>query len=147
MPDVNVPPPLVVPAVLGEALTATVKVTGLATGLAVKLATRLRFAVTVKDAGGRLVDIVEQPTAADLARAAGQGGRVGVSMNIWRFPYDWILPCLEGISVHPDRKERELPAAVSLLLRRRPGCMDALPAADAAPAGWRCRSAAAPGRR
>ena len=92
-----------------------------------------RFAVTVKDAGGRLVDIVEQPTAADLARAAGQGGRVGVSMNIWRFPYDWILPCLEGISVHPDRKERELPAAVSLLLRRRPGCMDALPAAEPVP--------------
>jgi glucose-1-phosphate adenylyltransferase len=92
-----------------------------------------RFAVTVKDDAGRLADIVEQPSPADLVRAAGQGGRVGVSMNIWRFPYDWILPCLEEVSVHPERKERELPGAVSLLLRRRPGCMDALPAAEHVP--------------
>jgi NDP-sugar pyrophosphorylase family protein len=86
-----------------------------------------QFAVIMKNEKNELVDIVEKPGPDVLARARDRAGRVGVSMNVWRFPYDRILPCLEETPLHPTRKEKELPSAVLLLVRRWPGSLLTIP--------------------
>jgi ADP-glucose pyrophosphorylase len=91
------------------------------------------FAVLQKGADGSLIDIIEKPSAADIARCSGANGRVGVSMNIWRFRSSLILPALEDTPLHPDRSEKELPSAVMLMLRRNPGCLTAFPLAEHVP--------------
>ncbi len=92
-----------------------------------------QFAVIIRDESGRLGSIVEKPGPEDLERARDRNGRVGVSMNLWRFPYDRILPCLEETPFHPARHEKELPASVLVLLRRWPGSLLAIPLAEHVP--------------
>ncbi len=92
-----------------------------------------QFAVVIRDEDGRLVSIVEKPGPGDLERARDRSGRIGVSMNLWRFPYDRILPCLEETPLHPARLEKELPAAVLLLLRRWPRSLLAIPLEEHVP--------------
>jgi NDP-sugar pyrophosphorylase family protein len=89
-----------------------------------------QFAVIVKDADGFLCDIVEKPSLEQLHRAKGASGRVGVSMNIWRFSYDDILPYLERIPVHPTRQEKELPLAVKMMVAEHPHSVYAIPLAE-----------------
>ena len=36
-------------------------------------------------------------------------------MNIFSFSYDVIIPILEKVPLHPERKEKELPEAVKIL--------------------------------
>ncbi|CAG0993680.1 hypothetical protein ANRL2_03397 [Anaerolineae bacterium] len=91
------------------------------------------FAVLVKDAAGYLQEIIEKPGEAGLARAREASGRVGVSMNIFRFSYDAILPVLRSLPLHPVRGEKELPAAVEALLRADPHAVRALPLAEHVP--------------
>jgi NDP-sugar pyrophosphorylase family protein len=91
------------------------------------------YAVTVKDENGMLVEIIEKPSADDIERSRDSAGKIGVSMNIWRFPYDWILPCLEEVPLHPTRQEKELPSAAIMLQKRHPGSLRAIPAAEHVP--------------
>jgi glucose-1-phosphate adenylyltransferase len=91
------------------------------------------FAVIVHNERNQLVDIVEKPGPGDLERARDRTGRVGVSMNIWRFPYDRILPCLEETPFHPVRLEKELPSTVLVLLRRWPGSLTTIPLEEYVP--------------
>lgn len=91
------------------------------------------YAVTVKDREGMLIDIIEKPTPEDIERSRDSAGKIGVSMNIWRFPYDWILPCLEEVPLHPVRQEKELPTAAIMLQRRHTGSLRAIPAAEHVP--------------
>jgi choline kinase len=91
------------------------------------------FAVIVKDEKGAVLDIIEKPGPEDVKRAADAHGRVGVSMNLWRFPYDRILPCLEEVPLHPVRMEKELPAAVLMMLQRWPGSLVTVPVAEHVP--------------
>jgi hypothetical protein len=91
------------------------------------------YAVTVKDRDGMLVEIIEKPSPEDIERSRDIAGRIGVSMNIWRFPYDWILPYLEEVPLHPVRQEKELPAAAIMLQRRYPGSLRAIPFAEHVP--------------
>lgn len=91
------------------------------------------FAVLVKDADGYLREIIEKPGEIELARARDVHGRIGVSMNIFRFTYDAVLPVLESIPLHPVRGEKELPAAVVALLRADPHAVRALPLAEHVP--------------
>lgn len=79
-----------------------------------------QFAVIEKDSRGFLRNIIEKPDPATLVQLADQDGRVGVSMNLFRFAYDDILPCLAAVPLHPVRQEKELPAAVKLLVERNP---------------------------
>ncbi len=79
-----------------------------------------QFAVIEKDAEGFLTDIIEKPSPGEMARVAGSNGRIGVSMNIFRLAYDRILPCLEAVPLHPVRREKELPAAVKMLVGHNP---------------------------
>jgi glucose-1-phosphate adenylyltransferase len=92
-----------------------------------------RFAVLLKDERGRLSDIVEMPDPETLRRARGPNGRIGVSMNIYAFRYEHILPYLEQVPVHPVRQEKELPGAVRMMLADRPGSITAIPLAEPVP--------------
>ncbi len=91
------------------------------------------FAVLRKDDRGHLLDILEKPTAEEFAASRDAAGRVGVSMNIFSFLYDHILPVLEDVPLHPVRREKELPAAVRLLVSRRPCSVLAIPLAEHVP--------------
>jgi len=92
-----------------------------------------QFAVIMRDEKGWLTDIVEKPGPDDLERARDAAGLVVVSMNIWRFPYDRILPCLKETRLHPVRQEKELPSAVLVLLRRWPGSVYTIPMEEHVP--------------
>jgi len=92
-----------------------------------------QFAVLEKDARGFLRGIIEKPGPEDIARLRDARGRIGVSMNIWRFSYDMILGPLETVPLHPVRGEKELPVAVGLLIHERPGSMFAIPLSEHVP--------------
>jgi glucose-1-phosphate adenylyltransferase len=92
-----------------------------------------QFAVIRKDVSGYLLEILEKPTPADIAQAAEPDGRVGVSMNLFRFSYDIILPYLRRVPLHPERQEKEIPAAVMMLLHDAPRIVRAYPRAEHVP--------------
>lgn len=91
------------------------------------------FAVTIKDTDGFIMDIIEKPNPAQLAEAADTQGRIGVSMNIFRFSYDTILPVLENVPLNPVRLEKELPTAVKMLIAEDPRAMKAIPLSEFVP--------------
>lgn len=92
-----------------------------------------QFAVVTTDEAGSVLDIVEKPTPAEIDSAADAAGRVGVSMNIFRLSCDDILPYLESVPLHPERLEKELPVAVRMMARERPGSVHAIPASERVP--------------
>jgi glucose-1-phosphate adenylyltransferase len=92
-----------------------------------------QFAVLEKDRDGYLTRIIEKPSREELLAAADAGGRIGVSMNIFRFSYDRIVPVLRAVPLHPVRLEKELPPAVTMLVERDPRAMFALPLSEFVP--------------
>jgi glucose-1-phosphate adenylyltransferase len=82
-----------------------------------------QFSVIRKDRDGYLREIAEKPSPGEIASATGPDGRVGVSMNIFRFTCAAILPILGTVPLHPVRNERELPIAVNHLVRENPRAM------------------------
>jgi len=92
-----------------------------------------QFAVLEKDARGFLRAIIEKPTPEDMMRVRDAAGRVGVSMNIFRFSYDMILGPLEEVPLHPVRQEKELPAAVMLMIGKHPESMFTIPVSEFVP--------------
>jgi NDP-sugar pyrophosphorylase family protein len=92
-----------------------------------------QFAVIRKDKKGFLTSIIEKPTASELASASGPGGRIGVSMNIFRFSYDLVLPFLEAVPLHPVRQEKELPQAVMMMVLENPEAVMTIPLAEEVP--------------
>jgi ADP-glucose pyrophosphorylase len=92
-----------------------------------------QFAIVRTDREGRLLDIVEKPSMNEFARIGGREGRVGVSMNIFRFLYERIYQFLEMVPLDPVRKEKEIPTAVRMMVRAFPGCMEAIPLAEHVP--------------
>lgn len=91
------------------------------------------FAVIRKDAQGFLVDILEKPTPDAIAQAADERGRIGVSMNMFRFSYDLMLPCVERVPMNPVRQEKELPDAVRMMLAAHPRSMFTIPLSEHVP--------------
>jgi NDP-sugar pyrophosphorylase family protein len=92
-----------------------------------------QFAIVRNDQQGRLLDIVEKPSPEEFARMKGKEGRVGVSMNIFRFLYEKIFQFLEIVPLDAARNEKEIPAAVRMMVRAFPGCMEAIPLAEFVP--------------
>ena len=92
-----------------------------------------QFAVLRTDGDGFLVSIIEKPSPEEIAALAGPGGRVGVSMNIFRLGYDLILPYLDRVPLHPQRQEIELPVAVGMLAADRPRTVFTIPRAEHVP--------------
>lgn len=91
------------------------------------------FAVIWKDREGFLTDIVEKPNAEEVEKARDSAGRVGVSMNIFRLDRDAILPELEACPLHPERKEKELPTAIEMMMEKHPRAVFTLPMAEEVP--------------
>ncbi len=92
-----------------------------------------QFAVVKTSADGFLREIIEKPSPEEIARIAEVHGSVGVSMNLFRFEYDRIFPFLEAVPMHPVRLEKELPAAVMLMVYAFPECMRTSVAKEAVP--------------
>jgi NDP-sugar pyrophosphorylase family protein len=89
-----------------------------------------QFAVTNKDSQGFLLDIIEKPTEEEIRGAADRRGRIGVSMNIFKFSYNSILPYLESVPMHPIRHEKELPTAVKMMIAEHPRSVFTLPLSE-----------------
>ncbi len=79
-----------------------------------------KFAVTQKDSEGFLKNIIEKPSIEEIERVKHRDNKVGVSMNIFRFSYDMILPYLKKVPINPKRNEKELPEAVVMMIREHP---------------------------
>jgi glucose-1-phosphate adenylyltransferase len=92
-----------------------------------------QFSVISCDEENFLRAILEKPGAEEVREAAGPGGRVGVSMNIFRFSSGMILPHLRAVPLHPVRQEKELPSAVMLLLQEFPRSVRAYPRTEHVP--------------
>jgi ADP-glucose pyrophosphorylase len=92
-----------------------------------------QFGIFDKRDDGTVLEIIEKPTLDDIARCSDARGRVGVSMNLWRFRSSLITPALEQTPLDPLRNERELPTAVTLMLRKHPGSLTAYPVAEYVP--------------
>ena len=89
-----------------------------------------QFAVVKSDPARRLLEILEKPTPAQFAAAKDGGGRISVSMNVFRFLYERIFSALERTPLHPVRLEKELATAIMLMLKESPGCLLVIPLAE-----------------
>ncbi|MCX6170656.1 MAG: sugar phosphate nucleotidyltransferase [Ignavibacteriales bacterium] len=89
-------------------------------GLEVEKERIRKFALTKKDDQGFLLDIIEKPTEEEIKSVKEKNGFIGVSMNLFRFNYDMIFPFLETVPLHPVRQEKELPAAIKLMIAETP---------------------------
>ncbi|MEE8336074.1 MAG: sugar phosphate nucleotidyltransferase [Candidatus Neomarinimicrobiota bacterium] len=91
------------------------------------------FSVIHKDKQGFLQEIVEKPDLSQVEKARSQGGRVGVSMNIFSMDYDSILPALVNCPLHPIRREKELPTAIKMMIEENPRAMFTIPVSETVP--------------
>lgn len=82
-----------------------------------------RFAITKKSPEGQLLDIIEKPADRDIEEMMDKDGYVGVSMNIFKFSYDMIMPYLMATPMHPERNEKELPTSIKMMLEINPGSL------------------------
>jgi NDP-sugar pyrophosphorylase family protein len=92
-----------------------------------------QFAVLVKGPGGRLSSIIEKPSPEDFERARDAAGRIGVSMNIWRFQTETIFPFLEKVPLNPSRMEKEIPSAVMLMIASGASSLQTIPLREHVP--------------
>lgn len=92
-----------------------------------------KFAITKKDDEGFLLDIIEKPTEDEIKTVKGKSGFIGVSMNLFRFNYDMILPFLETVPLHPVRQEKELPAAIKIMIVENPKSLFCYPLREHVP--------------
>ena len=82
-----------------------------------------KFAITKKDTENFLIDIIEKPSAEEIEDIKTKDGYVGVSMNIFRFDYDMILPLLEITPIDQIRNEKEIPTAVRMMIDKYPNSL------------------------
>ncbi len=92
-----------------------------------------QFGLTRKDRDGYLTEIIEKPSIEEINRLRKRDGSLYVSMNIWRFHYDTILPYLDHCPLHPIRNEKELPAAVQNMIKDHPRSMKGIPLKEHVP--------------
>lgn len=92
-----------------------------------------KFSVVNKDKENFLLEIIEKPTTEEVAKARDKDGRIGVSMNIFQFSYEMILPYLKTVPMHPVRLEKELPLAVNLMVKDNPKSMYTFPISEHVP--------------
>ncbi len=92
-----------------------------------------RFAVTLKDADGYVTGIVEKPSGDEINAARSKDGFIGVSMNIFQLQYDMIYPFLEKVPFNAVRNEKELPEAITTMIRENPRCLFAFPLSEHVP--------------
>ena len=92
-----------------------------------------KFAVTIRDQEGFLLDIIEKPSAEYIKTIEEKNGYVGVSMNLFTFDYEMIFPYLEKVPLHSERNEKELPSAVVMMIKDNPKSMFTYPLSEHVP--------------
>ncbi|MCX7876353.1 MAG: sugar phosphate nucleotidyltransferase [Melioribacteraceae bacterium] len=90
------------------------------------------FAVTLKDDENYLVDILEKPSEEQVKNATSSDGVIGVSMNIFMFSYDLILPYLK-ITPLSQRNEKELPTSIKMMINENPKSLYCYPLKEHVP--------------
>ena len=91
------------------------------------------FAVIKADPSWHVLEIIEKPGPAIYESAADNKGRINVSMNVFRFSYDMIFPILSDVPFDPVRDEKELPAAIRMMIDLHPGSLHAIPLSESVP--------------
>ena len=71
-----------------------------------------RFALVLLDSDNYLVNIVEKPSDDKINLYKDKFGKFRVSMNIFKLYGKDIYPFLKNCPIHPERNEKELPAAI-----------------------------------
>ena len=92
-----------------------------------------KFAVIKKNEENFLVDIIEKPSPEQIEDVRSTHGKVGVSMNIFGLSYDMIHHYLERVPLHPVRQEKELPAAVMMMVKDFPDSCYTYPLSEHVP--------------
>lgn len=92
------------------------------------------FALLRTDGEGFLQDIVEKPTEEE-EREIGRisGGRLGISMNIFKFDASFAYIYFVTESLHPVRNEKELPGVVRTIARDHPKAIFTIPVNEVMP--------------
>lgn len=85
------------------------------------------FGVTHKDKDGYLIEIIEKPGEEEAQKFAGTDGAIRVSMNLWLFDYAMVFPYIRSCPVHPKRNEKELPDAITNMIKDHRQAMRAIP--------------------
>lgn len=92
-----------------------------------------RFALMKFDEHELLLDIIEKPTPQESMGYADSAGKLRVSMNIFLFYGPMIYPHLQACPLHPVRQEKEIPAALLLMIKANPGTVKGIPLAEHVP--------------
>ena len=62
------------------------------------------------------MDLIEKPDEQTTQRVLSQQSNLLVSMNLWKFYGMDLWPALIQCPMHPERLEKELPKAVTIML-------------------------------
>lgn len=81
------------------------------------------FALTKVNAQNYLEDIIEKPRDSELESYRDSNGKFCVSMNIFKFDGGLFYSYLQACKIHPQRKEKELPAALLQMVKEHPESM------------------------
>lgn len=79
-----------------------------------------KFALISVDKKGFLEEIIEKPSESEIEMLKTKMGYTAVSMNIFRFDYDLMLPYFKDTPMTPDRNEKEIPTAINLMIKDQP---------------------------
>ncbi len=74
------------------------------------------FALLSTGVSGELMDLIEKPDEQTSQRILSQQSNLLVSMNLWKFYGLDLWPALIQCPMHPERLEKELPKAVTIML-------------------------------
>lgn len=91
------------------------------------------FAVIRTDKVGYLQEIIEKPDEETIARIFSKTGRIEVSMNAFVVLTEELIPYLEKTPFHPERNEKDLPKAITLMSDEKPKSVYVIPLAENVP--------------
>ena len=91
------------------------------------------FAVIRSDKQGYLQEIIEKPNEETIARIFSESGRIGVSMNAFVVLAEELIPYLKKTPFHPDRNEKDLPKAITLMSDEKSESVFVIPLSESVP--------------
>jgi len=68
---------------------------------------------------GYLIDIIEKPDLKAVEVNKDKMGKIGVSMNIFKFSGNDFYKYIKACPIHPERNEKELPIALLNMVNDR----------------------------
>ena len=92
-----------------------------------------KFALMQFDDHHYLIDIVEKPSLDKVHQFRDKEGKLRVSMNIFMFDGSLFFKYVKDCSIHPIRKEKELPTALLNMIKDHPNTMKGIPLSEHVP--------------